>query len=233
LDADLLVVVGDRLTLRSDRAALAASLVKVGVYWRRFQQFDRALERLNRAIELDPKSATAHQAAARTHWNILAAQKLNDNGPALTDAQQRRFNDALSYIRQAQLLLPAKERNRPDVLYDFGATYFAARQFSEAVTHLTGAVDKTDSEARELSREPDWDCHYALACVYARMKRYTDALEILKVLAGKRKRWDREKNQAIEVDYVRYAYDEPDFAEWFNNKDWEPYLREALGPRPT
>ena len=233
LDADVLVIVGDYLTMRGDRAALAKSLVKVGRYWRKFQYFDRSIERLSRALELDPKSAAAHQALARTHWNILASENLKTDTAQLTDAQQRRFKEALFHIDQARLLLPSEERNRPDVLYDLGAIHFSVRELDVAIRHFKSAIERTEREAQEQGREPDWDCHYALACAYARGKVYTQALEVLTKIAGKTKKWDAEEKVEVPEDFKRVAYQEPDFDAWFALEDWKPYILAAIGPPPT
>jgi tetratricopeptide (TPR) repeat protein len=226
-DDDALIVFSDRLQITGENltpARLAASLVKLGNYWRRCKEYGRAIERIRRAIELEPGSATAHKTLGRAIWNgvaeALAATKM-----AISPAQVALLNEAETELETAQKLLAAARQHDEEILFDLGTISRFKGDIRQAINHYQNGAQLSKALALHEGREPDWDFEFALACLYAKTNQYQQAVDVLKGVIGKTQSWSQERRRVESRDYRDWTRSDPDFEEMLADAVWGPQVR--------
>jgi tetratricopeptide (TPR) repeat protein len=225
-DDDALIAFSDRLQITGDDLPpdrLAAFLVMLGNYWRRWKEYGRAIERIRRAIELNPGSATAHKTLGRAIWNevaeALAASKI-----AISPAQVAMLKEAETELEAAQKLLAATGQHDEEIPFDLGTISRFQGDIRQAIGHYQKGAKLSKALALNEGREPDWDFEFALACLYAKTKQYQQALDVLKGVVGKTQSWSQDRRRVESRDYRAWTLSDPDFEEMLADPTWGPQV---------
>lgn len=173
-EADILLVLCDRLDLLADREATSRYFVQIGRYWQVLGNYSRSLARLERAVA-NPGLPPVLLAEGR--WQI-GRTLLQQAAAGRLDATQRDIwlDRAEKEIEDAIRLLGAPDAN---TLHDLGSVRYQRGDF-------TGAAERI-REARELEREwvarnggtVDWTTTYNLARALAMAGHHDEALREL------------------------------------------------------
>ena len=226
-DDDALIVFSDRLQITGENltpARLAASLVKLGNYWRRCKEYGRAIERIRRAIELEPGSATAHKTLGRAIWNGVA-EALAASKTAISPAQVALLKEAETELETAQKLLAAARQHDEEILFDLGTISRFKGDIRQDLNHYQNGAQLSKALALHEGREPDWDFEFALACLYAKTNQYQQAVDVLKGVIGKTQSWSQERRRVESRDYRDWTLSDPDFGEMLADPTWGPQVR--------
>jgi tetratricopeptide (TPR) repeat protein len=224
-DDDALIVFSDRLRLDDlPPGKRAAFLVKVSNYWRRWKEYDRAIERARRAVELDGSAASAHKALGRAIWNSVT-EDLTDTNSAISNDQLTLLAEAESELKMAQSLLTQGNRHDEEIPYDLAAICRFKGDTPGAIDHYQRGAQLSKALARNEGRAPDWDFDFGLACLYAKTGQYQDALNQMKQLVGMTESWSQDRRRAEPRDYRDWMRSDPDFAAMRADANWEPQLK--------
>jgi hypothetical protein len=234
-DDDAMIVFADRLQLTKDQfqaARLSVLFTRVGTYWQRSSEYHRAAERMKRAVQLDEKSSAAHKGHARALWNIVAdemtAQERSKPSPAQLDA----LAEATRELSRARELLHEAKQVDEEIFYDeatvarFKGDYNAAEKAYLAGSKMSAAIAEVNG------REPDWDFEFALACLFASLGRFENALARLDPVLDKQKSWSQTGNREELRNYREWARTDPDFKEMWADPKWKEELAKRIPPRP-
>lgn len=224
---DALIVFSDRLNLTDDKLTpqrLATCFVMLGNYWRRTKEYGRAVERIRRAIELDPSSASAHKALGRAIWNAVAEELDASNNSTASPAQLTALQESQTELETARKLLAAKNQLDEEIAYDLGTILRLKGELAQSVDEYRHGAQLSKDLARNQGREPDWDFEYAIACLFAANKQHQEALDELKTVIGKTESWSQERQRVESRDYRNWMKSDPDFAIMLKEAAWQPLL---------
>ena len=222
-DDDALIVFSDRLQITSQDPEFAKFLVMFGNYWRRTKEYTRAIERIRRAIELDPSSAMAHKALGRALWNAVA-EDLATPASKISASQVEFLKEAETEFGTAQSLLAAKGQHDKEIPFDLGTISRLKGEINMAMDQYRKGAQLSKALAQAEGRESDWDFAYAIACLHAESHRYQEALDQLKEVIGKTQSWSYERGRAESRDYKEWTRSDPDFAEMASDATRGPQL---------
>jgi tetratricopeptide (TPR) repeat protein len=224
-DDDALIVFSDRLRMDDlPPEKRATFLVKMSNYWRRWKEYDRAIERARRAVELDPLSPAAHKALGRAIWNKvsedLAAAKL-----PISSEQLKSLDEAEAELKTAQRLLAQANGHDEEIPFDLGTICRFKGDVPGAVGHYQRGAQLSKALAVNEGRAPDWDFDFALACLYAQNGQYQEALDQMKLVIGKTESWSQDRRRVEIRNYRDWMLSDPDFAAMRAETKWEPELK--------
>lgn len=224
-DEDVFVVLADRLGLVTDNAKLVTILVSTSRYWRRKKQYELAIERARRARDLDPKNPRGHIAYARALWNRFG------DVPGSVDRAQ--LHDALVALSQARTIL-ATTPDSAEPHYDTATVQRYLGDYEAAEQEYRLGMAASDRSAKQANREPDWDLHYALACLLAKQKRFKEAFELLNNVSGRVSSWSDEDGRSDGRSYKEWIREDDDLAQMRSDSTWGPQLLSIAGaPSPA
>lgn len=229
-DDDALIVFSDRLRITGEDLKperLATFLVMLGNYWRRTKEYGRAIERIRRAIELDPSSAAAHKALGRAIWNQVA-EELAATETAISPSQTAVLTDAEAALERAQELLARSGQQDEEIPFDLGTISRLKGEIPQAIDQYRRGARLSKDLARIQHREPDWDFEFALACLYAKTGQYQQAMDELGGVIGKTQSWSQERRRIENRDYREWTRSDPDFSGMFADDTWRVQLTALL-----
>ena len=227
-DDDALIVFADRLRITGaalNAVRMSEFLVQLSHYWRRVKEYDRAIERARRAMELNSASPTAHKAFGRALWNKVAEEL--DHGKPPSPRQVEILARARTAIEKSKDLVAVDSRYDEELAYDLatiarlsGDYHLAERLYREGFT-------LSQQLGRSEQREPDWDYGFALACLYAVTGRHREAVNELQVVMTKTRSWRWERREEEPRNYREWMEEDPDFQDMLADAAWKKEL-EAL-----
>jgi len=230
-DDDALIVFADRLQIASaqfEPARLSAFLVKIATYWRRYNEYSRATERLRRAIELDPASPGAHKGYARALWNSVGHDIAVLQLKVPSEAHHRLLQDALVSLETARSLLKEADRDDEEIYYDSATIKRLLGDVGGSEIDYQTGSDLSIAKASARGREPDWDFRFALACLLANSGKFDEALEHLNTVLDKKQSWSQTLGRAEERNYVAWVQSDPDFKKMWADESAGPQLKRLL-----
>jgi tetratricopeptide (TPR) repeat protein len=187
-EADVVLVVCDRLGWITHEPRASRYFSKLGRYWRTVGNYPRALARMQRAVSLDQNAAWPHLELGRT----LAYQA----SESTLDTEQKRavLDQAERTVRRAQEL--GKDAN---TLESLAWILDEKGEFADAVTAYREARDLNRRGVAEQGGDEDWGLTYNLACALAKWGKAEQAGVELATILNK-------------GDYGRLANEDPDLA---------------------
>jgi tetratricopeptide (TPR) repeat protein len=223
-DDDALIVFADRLRMDDlPPEQRATFFVMVANYWRQWKEYDRAIERARRAVELDASSPAAHKALGRAIWNSVT-EDLTKTQLAISSGQLILLGEAETELKQAQSLLSQRNAHDEELPFDLGTICRFKGDIPGAVDHYQRGAQVSKALALSEGREPDWDFEFGLACLYAHAGQYQNALDQMTGVVGKRKSWSQERRRVEDRDYRGWMQSDPDFAAMRADATWAPQL---------
>ena len=205
-DADVLLVLCDRLRLLDDPARTAGYFRKIGRYWRVVGNYPRSLARLERAVVLDAGNAENHWLLGQT----LARQAGTKDMPA--DQKRPLLERARASIENA---VARMAREDPNTFQEIAWISFEMGEFAAAAEAFRKARDLDRSRVQRDGGEPDWVLTYNLACSLAKSGRHAEGLAALAEVA----------------EHCReQAWNESAFAEWTGDP-WRERFERLVGRR--
>jgi tetratricopeptide (TPR) repeat protein len=226
-DDDALVVFADRLGITNESPTqMARYFLDFGRFWRATKEYDRAIERIQRALQLDPDSARAHTNLGRAYWNKVG-DNLPPGGKATSVDHRELLQKAETELDTAKVLLTSKNEPDEHMLFDFGTIARFRGDVAAAFSCYEQGAQRSKDRAQSQKREPDWDFDYAIACLYARTNRYPEALDKMKEIIGKTQTWDEDRQVIEDRNYREWCRDDADFEQMRAYNDWKSRL-EAL-----
>jgi hypothetical protein len=226
-DDDALIVFADRLRIaeeKLDARRMSAFLVMMSNYWRRAQEYGRAIERAQRAIELDSASPAAHKAYGRALWNRVA-EEMSPTAQALP-RHLTTLNEAATAIDKAGELLTKTRQYDEELAFDRATIARLSGDNDRAEREYRQGLNLSQQLARSENREADWDFAFGLACLFAVNSSYQAAFDQLKAIVGTTKSWRQEAGQAEERNYKEWALADPDFRGMLADREWRRRLEQ-------
>ncbi len=154
-DADVWLVVADRLRVSQDNTRMAKAFVSLGRYWQTIGNYPRSLARLDRAISLNSDSPEAHRELAQT-LSYYAAET----------PMERAAKDELLRRAETEVVTTQRLLGREDAktIEDLAWIWDERGDYSRAIELHVKAREMDQAECRDVGREPDWSITYNLAC---------------------------------------------------------------------
>lgn len=188
-DADKKVCAWDLLQIDWEPSDMAEYFVKLALYWRNSGDDERAIERLERAVALDPHSVTAHEQLGQT-LSYVAAET-----PSGSPKKPMLLERAKKMLVRAQEL---QGTPRAETLHALAWTHDELGEYGEAVVLYKRA------RAQANSKEEIATYNYNLACALAKAGDLLESLVQLKQIID-------------QADFVLWAERDSDFDELRNS----------------
>jgi hypothetical protein len=185
-EADILLVLADRLTAISNQEQGAAFFIKLARYWWLVENWPRAIARSLRAVELAPKSIEAHLMFSSCLF-YKAIHSVVD-----ADEKKRLLTEATAHAKTAQQL--QKNGNNSLLLYRLGFIADEMEDYAAAKSYYRQAID---AEGRGADTLVTRFCKYNIACSLTKEGNLSEALKALSAVINRDDNW-------------RYARTDPD-----------------------
>jgi len=166
-DADKKLGAWDQLRIGGSPTEMATYFTTAALYWRYYGDNERALERLERAVALDPRSVYAREKLGQT-LSYLAA----DTSPGSPE-KAKLLRRALSELEQAKKM---QSPPRAETLHALAWTYDELGEYGRA------AADYRDARARAPAHADAYT--YNLARSLAKAGEFSEALRELEAIVN-------------------------------------------------
>jgi len=174
-DIDTVLSVADRLGIEVDKATSSENFTKLCRFWRLAEQYERAILRGRRAVELDPKND-------RAHWQLSYALSYYCNASRESLDQTRRdamLEEAIFFGRRAHSL-----QTTAQALDAIGWALDEQGLHRRASEFFARARDLEATRAKKEGGTPDETYGYNLACSLCRAGDLNEALAALRSVLG-------------------------------------------------
>ena len=233
-DDDALIAFSAQIDLTGrDNKALFDVLVLSARYWRRYDEFGRATGRARRAIEVIPTSPDAHHQLGRALWQSVATSLINERKSKASDARHiALLTEARNEIAIAEALRPDHLRGYEEAVYDQACIARFLGEIKEATALYRLGIERSRARAAHEGHAADFEFDFALACLFATERMFTEAFDLLASIVDKKERWDEEWRRLVPCDYVSYIQEDMDIAEMRADEEWGKRLETLYPEKP-
>lgn len=170
-DADKTLGAWDQLRIAGNPTELATYFTKAALYWLYYGDYERAVERVERAVALDPSSAYAREQLGQT-LSYLGADTLSDS-----PEKAKLLHRALHELERAKEMQGPNPR--AETLHALAWTY------DELANYRMAAGYYRQARAQVRGQEDAEIYTYNLACTLTKAGEFNDALSELKAIMNR------------------------------------------------